>query len=361
MVNTLFHLGIGLLIATVAGLEGRQKKIVAFLAILPDLDFFSDALLTLLGGSFSHQTYVQLYYLFGHREFIHSPLFILIITLLIWLSSRDMRFTVASFAALFSHFYLDYATTWKMRPLYPFSDESSIIGAFDSFDPVVMFVSLVPIYFLVAEWLKRKKVIRNIPGGQMESTPDKTLSVDRILLLVLILWCAITPVSKAFLIDHVSDIEGYDISYQNSYPNFFGTFLSAYPYNQTHYRVLEINYWSGVERSMFVPILSEDGQDNNLQYVYLATELYDSAPFQEIDYTVYNVSNNEDTVIVTLRDARNPFAIFWTYFRTEYIFEFDRNNEEHTAYVKRETLYYEEAPDNWFWIPFYSMHMSILI
>ncbi|MCG8513960.1 MAG: metal-dependent hydrolase, partial [Halanaerobiales bacterium] len=294
MVNTLSHLGVGILIATVAGLEGRQKKIVAFLAILPDLDFFTDALLVLIGGSFSHQTYVQLYYLMGHREFIHSPLFILLITFIIWIYGRDIKFAAAGFAALFSHFYLDYATTWKMRPLYPFSVESSIIGAFDSFDPVVMFVSLVPIYFLVAEILKRKGVIRKIPGGQLESTPDKTIRVDRILLIVLILWCVITPVSKGFLVNHVSDIEGYDISYQNSYPNFFGTFLSAYPYNQTHYKVLEMNYWTGIEKSMFVPFISGDDNSDSLEYVQLATELYNSAPFQEIDYIVYNVSSNEE-------------------------------------------------------------------
>ncbi|KXS42286.1 MAG: hypothetical protein AWU59_1700 [Methanolobus sp. T82-4] len=358
MVNTLSHLGIGLLIATVAGLNGRQRKIVAFLAIMPDLDFFSDALLTFIGGSFSHQTYVNLYYVFGHREFFHSPMFILMITALLWIYSKDKRFTAAGFAAIFSHFYLDYATTWKMRPLFPFSDESSIMGAFDSFDPIVMIVSLIPIYFLIAEELKKRKVIGNVPGISLDSSHYRRLRTDRILLTILILWCVITPASKALLVDRVSEIEGYDISYQNSYPTYFGSFLSAYPYNETHYKVMEINYWNGVERSMFTPIISEDGEDENLEYMVLATRLYDSAPFQEIDYTVYSITNNEETVTVTLRDARNPFAIFWTYFRTEYIFEFDRDTKDYTAYVERETVYRQEAPDNWFWIPFYSMYMA---
>ncbi|MDW7733489.1 MAG: metal-dependent hydrolase [Methanolobus sp.] len=351
MVNTLSHLGVGLLIASVAGLEGRQRKIVAFLAILPDLDFFSDALLILVGGNFTHQTYVQLYYLFGHREFIHSLLFILFITAMLWFYGRDRTFTIAGFAALFSHFYLDYATTWKMRPLYPFIEESSIVGAFDSFDPIVMIVSLVPVYFLAAEELKRRGVIDTVPGNRLNSSREVRFRTDRILLLVLVLWCIITPVSKAFLVSYISDTEGHDISYQNSYPNYFGSFLSAYPYNQTHYKVIETSYWTGIKRSMFVPIVSGDGADSNQEYIRLATELYDSAPFQEIDYITYNVSNDEKTVTVTLQDARNPFAIFWTYFRTEYVFEFDRDHKEYTAYVRRETLYYEEAPNSWFWIP----------
>ena len=95
-----------------------------------------------------------------------------------------------------------------------------------------------------------------------------------------------------------------------------------------------------------------------MHYVQLTTALYDSAPFQEIDYNVYNVSDNGETVVVTLQDARNPFAIFWTYFRTEYIFEFYKDNGGYKAYVQRETLYFEEAPDNWFWIPFYPMYMN---
>jgi len=39
MVNTLSHLGIGLLIALALGYKGKKREILAFLAILPDMDF----------------------------------------------------------------------------------------------------------------------------------------------------------------------------------------------------------------------------------------------------------------------------------------------------------------------------------
>ncbi|WP_269851275.1 metal-dependent hydrolase [Methanosarcina horonobensis] len=49
---------------------------------------------------------------------MHSILFILLVTLFIWLRTKDRLFTAAGFAAILSHSYLDYATSWKMRPLY---------------------------------------------------------------------------------------------------------------------------------------------------------------------------------------------------------------------------------------------------
>jgi len=39
MVNTLSHLGVGLLIALALGFKGKKRNVVAFLSILPDLDF----------------------------------------------------------------------------------------------------------------------------------------------------------------------------------------------------------------------------------------------------------------------------------------------------------------------------------
>jgi inner membrane protein len=121
MVNTLSHLGIGVLIALVLGFKGRKRDVLAFLSILPDLDFIPYALFMLVSDSASHETRNQLFYLFGHREFMHSVFFILLVTLLVWLKTKERLFTAAGFAALFSHSYLDYVTNWKVRPLYPFS------------------------------------------------------------------------------------------------------------------------------------------------------------------------------------------------------------------------------------------------
>ncbi|HNW37942.1 MAG TPA: metal-dependent hydrolase, partial [Methanosarcina vacuolata] len=84
MVNTLSHLGIGLLIALAFGFKGNKRNALGFLAILPDLDFIPYILFALISSSVSHETRNQLFYLLGHREFLHSILFILLVTLFIW-------------------------------------------------------------------------------------------------------------------------------------------------------------------------------------------------------------------------------------------------------------------------------------
>jgi len=111
MVNTLSHLGIGVLIALTLGFKEQKRGVLAFLSISPDLDFIPYILFALVSDSVSHQVRTQLFYLFGHREFMHSILFILLVTLLIWLKTKDRLFTAAGFAAIFSHSYLDYATS----------------------------------------------------------------------------------------------------------------------------------------------------------------------------------------------------------------------------------------------------------
>jgi inner membrane protein len=162
-------------------------------------------------------------------------------------------------------------------------------------------------------------------------------------------------------VDQISEKEGYDIRYQNTYPKSFGVFLSAYQYNETHYKLLETSYWSGIERSMYVPavILLENAEGDDIEtYMQYSTDIYSSSPFQEIDYPVYIISSNEELVSVMLVDARNPFALYWTYFRTEYVFEFSRDTDEFTAYSRRFTDQMTEVNGNWFEKKTYAMTMS---
>ena len=56
MVNTLSHLGVGLLIALALGFKGKKRNVLAFLSILPDLDFIPYMLFVLVSGSVSHET-----------------------------------------------------------------------------------------------------------------------------------------------------------------------------------------------------------------------------------------------------------------------------------------------------------------
>ena len=156
MVNSLSHLGFGLLIALALGFKGKKRYTLAFLAILPDLDFIPYLIFALVSDSVTHETRNQLFYLFGHREFMHSILFILLVTLFLWFKTKDRLFALAGFAAIFSHVYLDYATSWKMRPFYPFSTETSTMGAVYFFDPLANILPLVPVFILLVGYLKNK-------------------------------------------------------------------------------------------------------------------------------------------------------------------------------------------------------------
>ncbi|WP_406662100.1 metal-dependent hydrolase [Methanolobus sp. ZRKC3] len=351
MVNTLSHLGIGLLIASFAGLEGRQKKIVAFFAILPDLDFLATALFTLIDGRLTHQMHNLLFYFLGHREFMHSILFTLLVILGLWYYQRDRKLTLVAGAAIFLHLYLDYATSWKMRPLFPLDTGSSIMGSIFFFDPVVTIISFIPIYFLLLDQLRKKRKngnLRNEVKKELNDAGQKRVKLNKALLIVFVLWCVLTPFSKALLVNHISEIEGHDISYQNSYPISPGVFLSAYSYNQTHYKILESNYWSGIEQAIFIPKVVTDGSGEDSPYVQRAKRLYDASLPKEIDYVVYNVSTNENNVTVTLSDARTSYVRYWAYFKTDYIFVFNRDNEDYSPYIRRQMGNEELVAKNWF-------------
>jgi inner membrane protein len=248
-----------------------------------------------------------------------------------------------------------------MRPLYPFVQEPSIMGSMDSLDPVITLISFVPLYFLGVELLKGRNFQKQWMERRWSSILENRVKIEKGLILLLVFWCALTPISKAILVDYISEKEGYDISYQNTYPKSFGVFLSAYPYNQTHYKLLETSYWSGIERGMYVPaviVLGNAEGDDLSTYMQYSTDIYSSSPFQEIDYPVYIISSNEELVTVMLVDARNPFALYWTYFRTEYVFEFSRDTDEFTAYSRRFTDQRTEVNGNWFEKTAYAMIMS---
>ncbi len=359
MVNTLSHLGVGLLIASVAGLNSRQIRIVAFMAILPDLDFILNALLIAIDQDLSHQTYNSLYYLFGHREFMHSIIFVSLVTLYIWFREKNRILTIASGAAIFSHIYLDYVTSWKMRPFFPFVTDSSTIGAIDFFDPVVTIISFIPIVYILAEHAKNNgnnknnglkrinDVLKDRNNWFNGLSKGKHKVFYRNLLIVFTIWCLFNPIAKAFLIDHIAETEGHKIDYQGSYPISPGKFLSAYSYNDTHYRILISSYWSGIEKSTFVRKYPRN-EDEFIGYLSKAETLYGNSLPGEIDYPVYDVSASENNVTVTLNDARNPLAQYWAYFKTDYVFVFDTDTGNYQVYIKRNVQYGKPVPMNLF-------------
>jgi inner membrane protein len=349
MVNTLSHIGVGFLIALALGFKGKKLGILGFLSILPDLDFIPNILFILISDSVSHEMRNQLFYLFGHREFMHSILFILLVTFFIWFKTKDSLFMVAGFLAIFSHVYLDYATSWKMRPFYPFSTETSIMGAVYFFDPLANLLPLIPIFILLLGYMKKRgkwsenfnKFCAFVTENQKKFYPA--------LLIVLVIWLAVLPVAKLLLVNYISDTEGAKISYQDTYPSSFGKFLAAYPYNSTYYKILEVSYWKGIEKSEYVKKISAiDNISNPSAYAERAGNLYSTALPQEIDYPVYNISRNNSFVTVNLTDARDPYVRYWAYFDTDYRFIFDTESGNYTAYASVRGQGEEKLPENYF-------------
>jgi inner membrane protein len=334
MVNTLAHIGVGFLIALALGFKGKKQGVLAFLSILPDLDFIPYILFMLVSDSVSHEMRTQLFYLLGHREFMHSILFILLVTLFIWIKTKDRLFTVAGFFAIFSHVYLDYVTSWKMRPFYPFSTETSIMGAIYFFDPLANILPLIPVFILLVGYMKKRGKWKGNFDKFCAYVTENRKKFYPALLIVLVVWVALLPVAKMFLVNYVSDAEGAKISYQDTYPSSLGKFLTAYSYNSTHYKIMEISYWSGIEKSDYVEkINATDNVSNPLAYVERAGKFYSTAVPQEIDYPSYNVSENHSSVTIVLSDARAEYVKSWAYFDTDYRFVFDTESGRYVAYA----------------------------
>ncbi|WP_011308494.1 metal-dependent hydrolase [Methanosarcina barkeri] len=357
MVNTLSHLGIGLLLAYALGLKGRKKLILLFLSILPDLDYFTYSIFTLISGSVSHEARNQLFYLLGHRELTHSIFFAFLVALFIWVKTKDRRFTLGGFQAVFLHILVDYTTSAKMSPFYPFSTDESALRAIYPLDPILNFLPLLPLFIVAGEYVKNRNKwkIGNKVNLKIDRRSIKTIDawsrklngltsfhgfVNRnerklyaSVILVLILWTTVFPIAKIFLINYVSDNEETRISYKNTYPISIGKFLAVYPYSNTHYKLLEISYWSGIKKSFYVEKVSVTGEVPDAQaYAEKARKLYSASVPQAIDYPVYSVSEDNGLITVILSDARNPYVDKWPYFDTVYRFVFDRKSGEYEAY-----------------------------
>lgn len=360
MVNTLSHLGVGLLLAHALGLKGRKKLVLLFLSLLPDLDYFTYSIFTLISSGVSHEARNQLFYLLGHRELTHSIFFAFLVALFVWVETKDRRFTFGGFQAVFLHILLDYTTIAKMRPFYPFSINESALRAIYPFDPIVNFLPLLPLFIVAAEYVKNRNQlgVKNRDELNIKNSHDwNTINRDAwsrklngltnlhgfvnrnerkfyaSVILVLLLWTAVFPVAKIFLINYVSDTEGTRISYKNTYPISIGKFLAVYPCTDTHYKLLEISYWSGIKKSFYVEKVSVAGNVPDAQaYVDRAGKLYSASVPQAIDYPAYSVSEDGGLVTVILSDVRNPYVDKWPYFDTVYRFVFDRESEEYEVY-----------------------------
>ncbi len=158
-----------------------------------------------------------------------------------------------------------------------------------------------------------------------------------------------TPVSKALLVKQISGDEATEISYQNTYPESTDDFITAYSFNSTHYKVLDIGYLSGIKRSEYVEKISVKGNIPDAStYVERARKFYQNSVIQEIDYPVYSVSEKNGCDTVALSDARNPYFEDWAYFKSFYNFVFDMKFENYKVNASVQGNPEEELSRNWF-------------
>jgi inner membrane protein len=231
------------------------------------------------------------------------------------IATKDLVFTIGGFESIFSHVYLDYLTSWKMRPFYPFSTDTSITGAVYFFDPLFPLLNLfplLPIFIMTMGNLKKRGRLKGELNSLRISISGKEDKLYALLIFVLLFWMILLQVSKVFLISHVSGVEDAEIDYQNTYPESMDKFITAYSWNSTYYQVFEISYLSGIKESEYVEKTSVTGK----------------GVIKEIDYPVYSVSEEKGSVTVTLSDARNSYFEDWAYFKSFYNFIFDMKSQE---------------------------------
>ncbi|AEH61035.1 membrane-bound metal-dependent hydrolase [Methanosalsum zhilinae DSM 4017] len=358
MVNSISHFGIGFLIASFLGFKGRERVYLGLIAVIPDLDFIPNIIFFAIEDALTYELRTQLFYLMVHREFMHSLLFILIITSILWFWKKNRLFTFTGFLVLLSHFFLDYATSWKMRPLYPFINEPSTLGSMYFFDPVISVISIIPILIFLLDIKMKNKVDagKNWLNKIYTYAKKNERLIYNILVVIFVIWCAVTPFAKYMLVNEVSEIEDAKISYQNTYPVSPASFISAYSFNDSHYKIMEISYHSVIKRSDYVEKITYTDStyeylDTDINpYIERAYELYASNPAQQIDYPVYSVMINESSVTVVIGDARSKYVRFWAYFVVEYEFVFDRSYPEgkFVAFFRDQQGNERKAPDSWF-------------
>jgi inner membrane protein len=223
------------------------------------------------------------------------------------------------------------------------------MGAVYFFDPLANLLPLLPLFIVLVGYAKSRGKWNGKFNNFCTFVTNNRRSLYRTLAVVLVVWLTVLPVAKFFLVNHISEAEGAQISYQGTYPSSFGKFLAAYPYNDTHYKLMEVSYWSGIEKSDYIEkVNSTGGAPEASAYAERVGKLYSTAVPQEIDYPVYSVSEDNGSVTVVLSDARNSYVERWAYFRTVYRFVFDPETGEYEAYASEQEGRERKLKENYF-------------
>ncbi len=350
----------GLIIATAFGYRGKRRWIIGFISMVPDLDVATGIIFSIIDYLFSLEigTHNQMFLLLAHREFSHSILMIAIYVLIIALIRRDRKFTAGSSLTLMSHFLMDYLSTWKMRPFYPFTAESSTMGVMNFFDPVITAITIFVIPLVVIDEVKSHGRWKKWFNSLEDLWRRKGKKIAVWSLVGMVVYTGIHIGAKGILIDALEEQYDAEISYTDSYPIVPYVYVSAYSLNTTHYRVIKSSVLTGRSESMIVQKyrLFNFSEEEVAPYVGRVMELYSNSLPGEIDYPVirfreiseWSSTPGLDNVTIDLFDARIVISNITAYYHVQYRFEFQGSVDEFRVFIKEDSSNWVRAPNRWF-------------
>jgi inner membrane protein len=350
----------GLIIATAFGYRGKKRWIIGFISMVPDLDVVTGILLSILDHTFGLDitTHNQLFLLLAHREFSHSILMFAFYILIIAMISKDRRFTGASSLTLLSHFLMDYLTTWKMRPFYPFTADSSTLGVMNFFDPVITSITIFVIPLVIIDEVKSRGRWKRRFNGLEAFWRKKGKRLMIWVLLGMVVYSGLHIGAKRVLVNALENEYEAEISFADSYPIVPYVYVSAFSVNSTHYKVIMTSLLTGKSESILVQKyrLNHFSEEEVAPYAARAMELYTNSLPGEIDYPVIRFREIKDwagtpqldNVTIDLFDARIVISNITAYYNVQYRFEFRGSTDEFRVFIKEDNLEWSRAPNRWF-------------
>jgi inner membrane protein len=94
-----------------------------------------------------------------------------------------------------------------MHPFYPFSTDASVMGAIYFFDPLLNLLPLVPFLIVIVGNLRNRGKLKGKQNNFYTVVSGIEDKLYALLILMLLFWLTFMPVSKAFLVNRISDVE----------------------------------------------------------------------------------------------------------------------------------------------------------
>ena len=334
------HICFGLMIAYFMGYRGKPHMKMSIFSVLADFDVFLNIpfMLILAFTRIDHNTYTWLNYLFGHRGISHSITFILIVGVIVYLVTKNLK-TVANAAILMtSHLLLDYTITWELKLFSPF-----YMGRFESstvefMDPVINTVALLFIIVYIVYYIANSEKYRKKRGEKYLRLRKNFGGIVKYTFVFLCVFILVLFAGKG--IGLYSRVGWENADYNETVGYGMYRYVYCMDHNETHWKVVSFRIFSRSEETTFVEkVAISDNDTIRLSDLDLAVDdvvkrcsgLLDTRAKNDqiLDYYVLKISmKNNNTVKVNAYDAR-MYATGSTHSHSGgYLFEFENGELE---------------------------------